>query len=102
MYGMKSFKVYGIFPSMPSNLQKPARRKFCVDMRQFVQNLYFGSKTLFRMWYAQLVGLRRAAHESFGLIRTQTASGAVRLAVHKCASYAPPHVSCEVVNPDTL
>jgi hypothetical protein len=49
MYGMKSFKVYGIFPSMPSNLQKPARRNFCVDMRQFVQNLYFGSKTLLRM-----------------------------------------------------
>jgi len=32
MYGLKIFKVYEIFPSMLSNLQKPARRNFCVDM----------------------------------------------------------------------
>jgi len=35
-------------------------------------------------------------------MRTQTANGAVPLAVYKFASYAPPHVSCEAVKPDTL
>jgi hypothetical protein len=44
MYGLESFKVYEIFPSMLSNLQKLARRNFCVDVWQFVQNLYFGAK----------------------------------------------------------
>lgn len=44
MYGLEIFKIYEIFPPMLSNLQKPARRNFCVDMWQFVQNLYFGSK----------------------------------------------------------
>jgi len=45
MYGLEIFKIYEIFHSMLSNLQKPTRRNFCVDMWQFIQNLYFGSKT---------------------------------------------------------
>jgi len=47
MYGLEIFKICEIFPSVLSNLQKPARRNFCVDLWQFVQNLYFGSRSSF-------------------------------------------------------
>jgi hypothetical protein len=50
----------------------------------------------------KLVALRRTVHDLFGLTRTRTPNGAVRLAVYKFAFFAPPNVSREAITPSTL